>query len=270
VRSILIAEDEELFRRELASTAPWEEAGFVLAGEAADGEEALELVRSRKPDALMADVRMPKLDGLELLRRMEAELPEDERPMTVIVSGHSEFEYARTALRLGAFDYLLKPLDDAELSDVLSRLAAAIDERARSRSLASAAASDPALAFFSTYVPEGHRDASGAYVDKAASAIADLYVTDLSTEGVAAQLGITGGHLARIFKAKTGLTFAEYLTRYRMKRAAELLQDPSISVGDVADLVGYRDQRHFSALFHRLVGVTPTEFREGRFRRTRR
>lgn len=269
MRSILIAEDEELFRRELASTSPWEERGFVLVGEAADGEEAFELVLSRKPQALIADVRMPRLDGLELLRRMAAELPEDERPMTVILSGHSEFEYARTALRLGAFDYLLKPLDDEEFAALLDRLAAAIDERERVRALASAADSDPALAFFAAYVPEGPRDAPGAYVDRAAQAVADLYVTDLGTEGVAASLGITGGHLARIFKAKTGLTFSEYLTRYRMKRAAELLQDRSISVGDVADLVGYRDQRHFSALFHKLVGVTPTEFREGRFRRTK-
>jgi two-component system, response regulator YesN len=270
VRSILIAEDEELFRRELASTAPWEEHGFVLVGEAADGEEAFDLVLSRRPDALMADVRMPRLDGLELLRRMADRIAEDQRPMTVILSGHSEFEYARTALRLGAFDYLLKPLDDAELSAVLRRLAAAIDERSRARALASAADSDPALAFFSAYVPEGPRDAALAYVGRAAQAVADLYVTDLTTEGVAASLGITGGHLARIFKAKTGLTFSEYLTRYRMKRAAELLQDPSISVGEIADLVGYGDQRHFSALFHRLVGVTPTEFREGRFRGTRR
>jgi two-component system, response regulator YesN len=267
MRSILIAEDEELFRRELATATPWEEHGFVLAGEASDGEEAFELVLARRPDALVADVRMPRLDGLALLSRMAAELPEGQAPMTLILTGHSEFEYARRALRLGAFDYLLKPLDDEELAVALDRLAAALDERARARALASAAQADPALALLASYLPGSELDSSGAYVERAVAEIADRYVTDLRAGEVAGRLGISGGHLARIFKAKTGLTFSEYLARYRMKRAVELLKDPSARIGEVADLVGYRDQRHFSALFHRLVGVTPSDFREGRLRR---
>jgi len=268
MRSIVVAEDEELFRKELATATPWEELGFVLVGEAADGEEAFELLKARRPDAILADIRMPRLDGLGLLGRIERELPEGERPFAVLVTGHSEFEYARSALRLGAFDYLVKPLDDAELAAAMERLAAAVDERARQRGLAEAAAAEagPALAFFSEYAPQGGpRDASEAYVERAVAEIRDRYVTALSAEEVAGGLGISGGHLARAFKQKTGLTFAEYLARYRMKRAAELLRDPTVRVGEVADLVGYRDQRHFSVLFRRLVGLTPTQFREGRF-----
>jgi two-component system response regulator YesN len=264
MRTILIAEDEELFRRELAAATPWEELGFVLVGEAEDGEAALALVRERKPDAILADIRMPRLDGIGLLRRIEAELSEEERPLAVLVTGHSEFGYARDALRLGAFDYILKPLDDAEFADVLGRLAAAIDERKHARSLEQAASSEPALAFFQEYAPPASRDLSDSYIEKAVAAITERYVTALGAEEVAAELGISGGHLARIFKARTGLTFAEYLMRYRMKRAVELLRDPSVRVGEVADLVGYADQRHFSVLFRRLVGLTPTSFREGR------
>lgn len=264
MRTILIAEDEELFRRELATATPWEELGFVLVGEAEDGEAAFDLVRERKPDALLADIRMPRLDGIGLLRRIEAGLDADERPLAVLITGHSEFNYARDALRLGAFDYLLKPLDDAEFANVLGRLAAAIDERKRASSLERAAGREPALAFFQEYAPPATRDLSDVYIEKAVAAIASRYVTALSAEDVAAELGISGGHLARIFKARTGLTFAEYLTRYRMKRAVELLRDPSVRVGEVADLVGYGDQRHFSVLFRKLVGLTPTGFREGR------
>jgi two-component system response regulator YesN len=264
MRSILIAEDEELFRRELATATPWEEMGFVLVGEAADGEEALAIALERRPDALLADVRMPRLDGLELLARMARELPEGEAPLTVMISGHSEFEYARRALRLGAFDYLLKPLDDAEFARVMGALAAAIDGRERRAALERASTVAPALAFFAEYAPSGARDASDAYVERAVAEIRDRYVMALGPDEVAARLGISGGHLGRIFRAKTGLTFSEYLTRYRMKRAVELLRDPSVRIGEVADLVGYRDQRHFSVLFRRLVGVTPTMFREGK------
>jgi two-component system, response regulator YesN len=264
MRSLIVAEDEELFRHELATATPWEEYGFVLAGEAADGEEAWRLVLERKPDVLLADIRMPGLDGLSLLERITSRLREEEAPMTVFLTGHSEFEYARKALRLGAFDYLLKPLDDAELKEVLRRVAAALDERDKSTILADAASSNPALAFFSAYAPGRDRDPSDAYVEKAVGEIAARYVTSLNAEEVAHRLGISDGYLARLFKAKTGLTFAEYLTRYRMMRAIELLKDQTVRIGEVADLVGYRDQRHFSVLFRRLVGLTPTQFREGR------
>jgi len=264
MRSLIVAEDEELFRRELATATPWEEYGFVLAGEAADGEEAWRLVLERKPDVLLADIRMPSLDGLSLLERITSRLREEEAPMTIFLTGHSEFEYARKALRLGAFDYLLKPLDDAELKDVLRRVAAALDERDKSSILADAADSNPALAFFSAYTPGRDRDPSDAYVERAVAEIAARYVTSLNAEEVAHRLGISDGYLARLFKAKTGLTFAEYLTRYRMMRAIELLRDQTVRIGEVADLVGYRDQRHFSVLFRRLVGLTPTQFREGK------
>ena len=236
----------------------------MLAGEAADGEEAWRLVLERKPDVLLADIRMPGLDGLSLLERITSRLWEKKAPMTVFLTGHSEFEYARKALRLGAFDYLLKPLDDAELKEVLRRVAAALDERDKSTILADAASSNPALAFFSAYAPGRDQDPSDAYVEKAVGEIAARYVTSLNAEEVAHRLGISDGYLARLFKAKTGLTFAEYLTRYRMMRAIELLKDQTVRIGEVADLVGYRDQRHFSVLFRRLVGLTPTQFREGR------
>ena len=269
MRTIVIAEDEDLFRKELAAATPWEALGFVLVGEAADGEEAFGLIKARKPDAVLADIRMPRLDGIGLLDRIAKAFPSDERPFVVLITGHSEFQYARSALRLGAFDYLLKPLDDVEFAETMAALRLAVDERrtSLSRSLAfeSAARTESALAFFAEYsAASGPRDAADVYVERAVEVIAGLYVTDLGADDAARKLGITGGHLSRIFKARTGLTFNEYLARYRMKRAAELLRDPSVHIGEVADLVGYRDQRYFSSLFRRLVGVTPTQFREGK------
>jgi two-component system response regulator YesN len=86
---------------------------------------------------------------------------------------------------------------------------------------------------------------------------------DLSADGVAGRLGITGDHLSRLLKRATGLTFNEYLTRLRLKHAMELLGDNSVRIGEVADLSGYRDARYFSTLFRRIVGMTPSEFRHG-------
>ncbi|MCX7023336.1 MAG: response regulator [Spirochaetes bacterium] len=266
---LIVAEDEELFRKELSTATDWEKSGFLLVGAAKDGEEAMDLVRSVRPDAVVTDVRMPVLDGLGLLAAIQ-ELPEEQRPLVVMLSGHSEFEYARKAMRLGAFDYLMKPLDDAELEGTMTRLADALAERSRKRALDEVAAADPAIAFFAEYAPSGPRDAADSYVERAVAEIRERYLVDLSAGDVAAPLGISGGHLARIFRTKTGLTFAEYLASYRMKRACELLRDPTIRVGEVADLVGYLDQRHFAHVFRKYVGTTPTGFREGRFAAGRR
>jgi two-component system response regulator YesN len=265
MHSLLIAEDEELFRRELAVATPWEDWGFVLVGAARDGLEALELVRERRPALLLTDLRMPRLDGLGLLEAIERELPEEDRPLVLVLSALQEFASARSALRHGALDYLLKPLDDAELGRAMLRAAGLLEERARLRAVAGAAEAAPAIAFLAAQAPSGSREPGDAYVERAIAEIRESYVADLSVEELGPRLGISGGHLARLFKARTGATFSEYLARYRVQRAVELLRDPTIRIGEVADLVGYRDQRHFSALFRRLVGLTPTEFREGRF-----
>ncbi|MDP3177880.1 MAG: helix-turn-helix domain-containing protein [Spirochaetaceae bacterium] len=262
---LIVAEDEEPFRRELEAATPWEDWGFVLVGSARDGEEAYSLAMELRPDMLATDLRMPRLDGLELVERLALSLGADEMPLILVLTAHAEFDFARRALRLGAFDYLCKPVDDAELADAMRRASEALSERARERALASAGPSTPALAFFAEYAPSGSRSQADVYVEKAVNAIRERYVRELSADETARALGITGGHLARIFKAKTGLTFAEYLVRYRMKRAAELLAEGELRIGEVADMVGYADQRHFSSLFRRLVGVTPTEFREGKF-----
>ncbi len=270
MRRLLIAEDEELFRRELESTTPWEEWGYVLVGAAEDGEQAWKLIRERKAEAVLTDIRMPILDGLELLRKASKELPPADRPLFVLVSGYADFRYAQDALRLGAFDYLLKPVDDEVLEGTMRRAADELAERELRAGLYRSRDSDPDLAFFRSYVPGRVREPGDAYVEAAVEEITRRCAANLTAESVAGRLGISGDHLARLFKRRTGYTFSEYLTRFRIRRAVELLRDPSARISDVADLCGYGDSRYFSSLFRRLVGSTPTEFRSGRLSPPRR
>ncbi len=265
MRRLLISEDEELFRRELETTVPWSDWGFVLVGAAEDGAQAWDLLRSRRAEAVLTDVRMPLLDGIELMRKA-SELPPPERPLFVIVSGYADFRYAQEAVRLGAFDYLLKPVDDEALEGTMRRAAAELESRETRDGLLRSSASDPVLAFFRNYLPGRTREPGDAHVEAAVEEISARYLSDLTVDSAAERLGISGDHLARIFKRRTGYTFNEYLTRFRIQRAVELLRDPSVRVGEVADLCGYRDPRYFSSLFRRLVGMTPSEFRSGRIR----
>ena len=109
---VLIADDEPAIRRGLARTIAESNRDLIVVAEAEDGEEALALAQERKPDLLLVDVCMPFLSGLKFLERLKA-INDD--CAIIIVSGHDEFEFAREAIRLGATDYILKPIDDALL-----------------------------------------------------------------------------------------------------------------------------------------------------------
>lgn len=134
MRKVLVVDDEKWIRRGLIQLIPWERFGLELAGEAADGQDGYELALVVKPDLLFLDMRMPGLDGKELLAKLHRELPE---LITIVVSGYSDFEYTKEAIRHRAFDYLLKPVKKEELAAVLEKAIAELELRAERRSSAS-------------------------------------------------------------------------------------------------------------------------------------
>lgn len=125
MRKIMIVDDDDIIRRGLSEGFPWDRHGFELAGVAADGEEALDLMAERPPDIVVSDIKMPFMDGLELTKRVKLEYP---RMKVILLTGYEEFEYAKEALRLKAFDYLIKPVMQSQLLDKI-RLAAEELER---------------------------------------------------------------------------------------------------------------------------------------------
>ncbi len=113
---ILIADDEYLARSSLKSMLEELDLSLDLVGEATNGEEMVELVRRNAPEVVFVDIHMPKLNGLEAIKIGRAASPQTK---WFILTGFSQFNYAQEAIRLGVSDYLLKPIDPAELSKVL-------------------------------------------------------------------------------------------------------------------------------------------------------
>jgi CheY-like chemotaxis protein len=148
--SVLIAEDEPAAARYLKSLVEAEE-GYTVEALAGNGEEALAQIGLRRPDLVLTDVRMPVLDGLGLAARLRSEFPG--LPL-VIVSGHQEFEYARQALALGVVDYLLKPVDPAELGKLLHDLKARLEAAGDSAVLETLAAMAAGAAVPGAQIPE--------------------------------------------------------------------------------------------------------------------
>ena len=122
---VLIADDEPIIREGLRDCIDWMTIGMEIVGEAEDGEEALELAIKLNADILLVDMNMPFLNGIELIRRLQEKCPQCR---FLIVSGHDEFSYAQAAVRLGVDDYILKPVQPAQLNDALARLRQRMDE----------------------------------------------------------------------------------------------------------------------------------------------
>ena len=123
---VFLVDDESDAREAIRGSVPWAELGMELAGEAADGEAALSMLREVRPDILITDVRMPRMDGLELCRWVCREMPD---VRMAIVSAREEFACAQEALSLGVRAYLSKPVDAAELRAALARIAGELQER---------------------------------------------------------------------------------------------------------------------------------------------
>ena len=116
---IFLAEDEVVVRETIKRMIPWEELGFKLVGEAADGEMALPLLIRQQPDLLITDIKMPFMDGLTLARLAKKEIP---GLKVVILSGYDDFNYAKQAIGIGVEDYLLKPITKNALIERLSEI----------------------------------------------------------------------------------------------------------------------------------------------------
>ena len=114
--NVLIADDEKIIREGLRECLEWDKLGMRVTAVARDGEEALQLAQKIKPDICLVDIMMPFVTGLEFMEKMKGINP---KALCIVVTGHDEFEYAQKAVKLQAFDYILKPIDERELKRVV-------------------------------------------------------------------------------------------------------------------------------------------------------
>ncbi len=124
MNKVVIVDDEQFVREGLRSLIDWEGCGYEILAEADNGEDALNIINVAKPDLVITDIRMPVLDGLELIENVLK--TSDASSKFIIISGYSDFKYAQKALRFGVSDFVLKPIDKEELESTLITLAETI------------------------------------------------------------------------------------------------------------------------------------------------
>ena len=122
---VVIVEDEDLLRNGLIKVIPWEKLGFTVAGEADNGKEGLELVLKLQPEVVLTDIRMAQMDGLTMAEKIHEW---DPKIRIVFISGYDEFDYARRALKVGAAEYILKPIQIEQVEKILKELNDGLNE----------------------------------------------------------------------------------------------------------------------------------------------
>jgi two-component system response regulator YesN len=247
---ILIAEDEEISRLALRRICERSGCPVEVVSEVSTGRQVLEAIELARPDIILMDVVMPGMDGLAAARAVRERYP---ATRIVIVSAHENFEYAQQALRLGATDYLLKPVRPEQLVQLLKRLCADLNGGQAQASMETSPTQDE---------QEQAQESPHAHVLKRARAyMAAHYMQSLTLEQVAEQVALAPTYFSRIFKQEMGCTFVEYLTQIRLEEAKRLLRTTGMSVTEISYAVGYQSPNYLSELFRTVEGVTASAYR---------
>lgn len=238
-KTILIVEDESLILQDILTLFDWKAAGFGTLT-AANGVQGLSVFQKKRPSIVMTDVRMPHMDGLAMIERIRELAPETK---FILLTAYQDFDYARTALRLGVTDYLLKK----DLSEKAIREALEALKKKPTPDM-----------------PEGTDKGSlSPIVERAAAYIREHYSEpELRIGGVSLACGISASRLSARFRDEMDMTVNEYITFIRLENAKRLLLAGKHKVYEVADMVGYRNQAYFSTLFQEHTGMKPNKYHE--------
>lgn len=254
---VMIAEDEDIIRKGLIYTTDWMGMDCVVVAEAANGQEGLLKILEQKPDVVIADICMPYMDGIEMIK----EASKSVKFKSVLLTSYAEFDYARRAIAARVSEYLLKPVDEEKLAALMKRLG---EEIANSRQVeyvmeqAESEAGIMNLEYYMQLDPSENK-----YVSKAIEEIKSGYWDKLSVESISDKLGVSASYLSRKFKEVTGQTFLDFLNKYRISQAIILLNTGQYRIGEVSDATGFTDYKHFCAVFKKYTLKSPTKFMKG-------
>ena len=228
---ILVAEDEPKSRNALVSRLRGVLGDTALIEAASDGNEAVDKAVRVQPELVFMDIEMPFKSGLEAAAVIKRQLPGTH---VVFLTAYDRFDYAVGALRSGGEDYLLKPVSEADLREMLQK-------------------------FFD--VEDSTPQPTSPFETALMVWVQQHYAEDVALEDAAESMGMSPFYFSRQVKAATGKTFLDFFTSYRIEKAKKRLVSTELSVSEVGHSVGYPDSNYFTKVFKRAVGCTPSAYR---------
>lgn len=238
--TVIVVEDEKLIAKNIIKNIERVGLGFEVIATAPNGEEGWRLIQERQPDVVFTDIRMPVVDGLELIQRIREKY---DFISCVMVSGYADFAYAQVAMRYSVVDYLLKPINLEELRSVLIKIEQKLRvERDRLLGSGKYRRTEEIVNLVIEYIHQHY-----------------MHVIDLGK--LASDFGFSISYLTKIFTNQTGVPPTKYIKEYRIGLAKQLLRNEKLPISEVGASVGYPDQFHFSKIFKQVTGMSPTEYR---------
>lgn len=261
---VVIVDDEPIIVEGLCRIVDWTQYGCTVAGCAESGQDGLALVEKEKPELLITDIRMPGMDGLSMIAALKSQYP---KMKIIILTGYREFEYARSAIRLGVHRFLLKPSKMEELDEALrSAVAELMENRTEEGGTVagedtSSQADGKAMPCAPDLASQGTTSPAGNFVvEQALRYMRQHYREKLQLTDVADHVYVTYWHLSKLLNSTTGRSFSELLGSIRIEHAIELMKDPSRHIADIAEEVGFGDLTHFARVFRKQTGMSANEY----------
>lgn len=239
---IIVVEDEQRSREGLCRLIQTIPGDWQIVAVASNGEAATELILQLKPDVVFTDIKMSVMDGITMISVVRARNVKTE---FVIVSGYADFEFARQLISLDVVEYLLKPVTLDEVTRALERVKMRIE--GGGVPVSSGCLKDK--------YPEAHPT-----VLKALSIIEAAYAGKVNQRDLAAELGISPEYFSYLFSKNIGVTFSDFLRRYRVEKAMELYASGNCPKHDVPYTVGFSDAKYFGQVFRSVTGQSPSEY----------
>jgi YesN/AraC family two-component response regulator len=242
----ILLDDEYLALKWMTEDINWPLLDIRVAGIAADGAEGMELIEKWRPDLIITDLRMPGMDGLELIA---AVAEKNIRTNFIILSGYGEFEYAQKAIHYGVQEYLLKPVSAEQLEETVKRVLKHIDTPKQKKE---------DLTNIETISGGQHKK----IIEQIMVCIKETPLEDLTVYRIAEKVGFNPNYLSTLFKRCCGKRLIECITIARIEKAKELLQDRKLEIQHISLMAGYHDPKYFARIFKRVTGFLPGQYRK--------
>lgn len=240
---VCVIEDETIIRNGLIRSVDWDRLECKVVGEASNGVEGYKLIEREMPDIIILDINMPLMNGIELLEK----LPKNTYAV-IIISGHTEFNFAKKAIEFGVSEYLLKPLDTEELERSLVRAKQQIGMLKRYHE---AAPNTP------NYRALDHGPVDSVSLNLALKYIEQNYMHKITMDDLRCVTNKSINSITNRFQKHLNMTFSEYLTRYRIQKALELMESREYHLYEIADKVGFSDYKYFNQVFKKIMNASP-------------
>ncbi len=237
--SVYLVDDDTLILEELIDIIPWMDNGFEVVGSSTDPEAARDEILRIRPDVVVCDLKMPKMDGNDLMVSLRESGCVSE---FIMLSAYDAYEDVRAFYKGSGFDYILKPVNSDEMQMVLAGISKKLSEN-NPREADSAGTENEGFNRLVQYIDEHFEDR-------------------ISLDMLAKKFGFSKNYICELFSRHYNTSLIRYLTDIRMMKAAEMLKDKKRQIKDISISCGYQNTAYFYRVFKAYYGMTVKEYRD--------